>query len=278
MGVPDTTPRTVFPGRTAGVPRLALFLNAGDPDDEEMIEIVRLMDAARVDCLELAVPFPDSVTDGPVVRASARRALDRGTDLSRVLRLVERLRAATTHTRIVLLVDWSHSLRPTDLARSVDEIRGAGADGLLVHGLPPMLRGRATELCLAAGLPTVQTCYHGTSTGETFAAAARDATAYVYLVARYGRSGTPGGDALASVRSSVDRLRELTDAPVAVGFGVSTADDVRRVTDAGADAAVVGTACVRAVEQGIDDHDVVGSFAAFLDRLLPAAQPAFPRH
>lgn len=246
---------------------LALFVNAGDPGDDDLVAIVSEMEKAGVDCVELAVPFPDSFTDGPVIRRSARRALDRGTDLPSTLALVRRLRAATREIRIALLVDWSHSLKHLDLEVALHEIADAGADAVLVHGLPPMLRPEYVDAAARAALPVVSTCYHGTSSGDTLAAAARDASGYVYLVARYGRSGSRSDDALASIGDTIGVLRAATTVPIAVGFGVSSADDVRRVRDAGADAAIVGTACVAAIESGLEDGDVVGSIRRFLDQL-----------
>jgi tryptophan synthase alpha chain len=260
-------------GESGRSPRLALFLNAGDPPDDELLEIAVAMDEAGVDCLELAVPFPDSVTDGPVIRESARRALAAGTDLASALRLVTRIRERTRRLRVALLVDWSHSLRGRDLGESLRGIRGAGADAVLVHGLPPVLRTPYLAEAHAAGLPVVTTCYHGTSSPETIAAAARDATAYVYLVARYGRSGTPSQDSFAALAGTVAELRRSGTAPIAVGFGVSTAEDVRRLSGLGVDAAIIGTAGVRALDAGGDG--AVAGFRAFLAGLLPgAAGPA----
>ncbi|MBB5642456.1 tryptophan synthase subunit alpha [Cryobacterium roopkundense] len=269
-------PRAFFAGPTHDRSGVVLFLNAGDPPDDTMVEIVRMMDEARVDCLELAVPFPDSFTDGPVVRRSADRSLHQKVDLSSALALVSRLRAVTTHTRIALLVDWSHSLKRRDLGEAVSAVRAAGADALLVHGLPPVLRSPFLDASTAADLPVVTTCYHGTSTDETVSAAAREASAYVYLVARYGRSGTRSADALRSVDASIARIRSLTAAPIAVGFGIATAEDVAAVRRAGADAAIIGTACVESIERGLREGDVVRSFSRFLDSLdleHPQADP-----
>ncbi|MBF4463175.1 MULTISPECIES: tryptophan synthase subunit alpha [unclassified Rathayibacter] len=267
--------RTLLPARPFFSERsrstgLALFLNAGDPADDELVELAIAMDEAGVDCLELAVPFPDSVTDGPVIRASAERALAAGTDLAATLRLVTRIRERTERLRVALLVDWSHSLRGRDLASSLRDVRASGADAVLVHGLPPVLRQEYLAAAGGVGLPVVTTCYHGTSSPETIAAAGRDATAYVYLVARYGRSGTPSDDSFAALAGTVAELRRSTSAPIAVGFGVATADDVRQLAGLGVDAAIVGTAGVRALRSGCDGP--VAAFRSFLTGLLPATR------
>ena len=102
-----------FAQRRPDRPGLALFLNAGDPPLETFRELMLMLDEARVDCLELAVPFPNSASDGPVIRASASRALEDGIDREAVLAFVQRVRPELAHLKIALLADWSHSIKGT---------------------------------------------------------------------------------------------------------------------------------------------------------------------
>ncbi|WP_405783724.1 tryptophan synthase subunit alpha [Streptomyces sp. NBC_00859] len=245
-----------FAHRPPGRPGLALFLNAGDPPLDELTDVALMLDEERVDCLELAVPFPNSFTDGPVVRRSAHRALDRGTGLDDVLAFIARTRPRLRHLRIALLTDWSHSLKHRDLDTTVKDITASGADGLLVHGLPPRLRAAYREATRAAGTAVVSTCYP-TSPEETRAQAARDATAYLYLVAHYGRSGTAPPAGHAALAPTVTGLRAHNDSPIAVGFGVSTRSHVAAVAASGADAAIVGSAGVARVEQTLHEEGCV---------------------
>ncbi|MFD7554729.1 MULTISPECIES: tryptophan synthase subunit alpha [unclassified Streptomyces] len=253
-----------------GVPGLALFLNAGDPPLPVLRDLVLMLDEEGVDCLELAVPFPDSFTDGPVVRRSARRALDRGgAGLDDVLAFIADVRPHLSHLRIALLADWSHSLKHRDLAATTREIAASGADGLLVHGLPPRLRAEHLESAAAAGLPVVTTCY-AKSDPETQALAAAHASAYLYLVAHYGRSGTAPAEGHAGLARTVTDLRAHSDSPIAVGFGVSTRQDVEAVGAAGADAAIIGSAAVAAVERAQEaGRDVTEAFREFVRSVLP---------
>ncbi|MDP9607823.1 tryptophan synthase subunit alpha [Streptomyces hygroscopicus] len=247
---------------------LAVFLNAGDPSLPVLKDCVAMLDESGVSCLELAVPFPDSPTDGPVVRRSADRALAEGVGFAETLAFVAAVRPSLKRLRIALLADWSHSLRaasPADYARAVAD---SGIDALLAHGLPPRLRPAHHEALREAGLPEVTSCYPA-SPPATVAEAAAHATGYLYLVARYGRSGsgTPsaGHAGLAPV---VGSLRDLTASPIAVGFGVSTAEDLASVALSGADAAIVGSAGVavveRARETGADPVDAYRSFITTL--------------
>ncbi|MFI1567420.1 tryptophan synthase subunit alpha [Streptomyces sp. NPDC020490] len=249
---------------------LAVFLNAGDPPLPVLKDFVAMLDESDVDCLELAVAFPDSPTDGPVVRRSADRALAEGVGLAETLAFVAAVRSSLKRLRIALLADWSHSLRTAPPAGYARAVADSGADALLAHGLPPRLRPAHHEALHEAGLPEVTTCYPA-SAPATMTEAAAHATGYLYLVARYGRSGggTPsaGHAGLAPVVAS---LRDLAASPIAVGFGVSTAEDLASVALSGADAAIVGTAGVavveRALETGVDPVDAYRSFTAALGR------------
>ncbi|MEU7731065.1 tryptophan synthase subunit alpha [Streptomyces sp. NPDC040724] len=268
---PAGGPAPFFPTRRpGGPPGLALFLNAGDPPLPLLRDLVLMLDEEGVDCLELAVPFPDSVTDGPVVRRSAGRALEAGgAGLDDVLAFIAEVRPHLSRLRIALLADWSHSLKGRDLAAATGEIASAGADGLLVHALPPRLREAHLESARAAGLPVVTTCY-ASSPAEVRAQAAAQAGAYLYLVAHYGRSGTAPAAGHAALAQTVTGLRAHTTSPIAVGFGVSTRQDVAAVGAAGADAAIIGSAAVAAVERAREDgREVTGAFREFVRSVLP---------
>src|SRR5215217_1113445 len=147
-----TDPR---PGR----PGLALFLNAGDPPLDVFEDLLLLMDDARVDCIELAVPFPNSPTDGPVIQESAARALEDGVDLEAVLAFVQRVRPRLSHLKVALLADWRYSIRGTPMRDFIERVQASGSDGLLVHGLPPRMRPEYYEAAAAVGQPIVTTCY-----------------------------------------------------------------------------------------------------------------------
>jgi tryptophan synthase alpha chain len=250
-----------------GRPGLALFLNAGDPPLDVFRELILMLDSERVDCLELAVPFPNSPTDGPVIRASAARALRDGVDLEAVLGFVGDVRPELSHLKIALLADWSYSIKGTPMREFLERVQAAGADGLLVHGLPPRLRQEYYEAAEQTGEPIVTTCYSSSEPG-VIAEAGDHGTAYIYLVAHYGRSGTVGPPDHSTLVPVLEALRERTDVPIAVGFGVKTAADIEGLHAVGADAAIVGSNCVarvtRARDQGLE---VVEDFRGLLAEL-----------
>ena len=245
-----------------GAPGLALFLNAGDPPLPVLRDVIAMLDDLEVDCLELAVPFPDSFTDGPVVRRSANRALARGVDLPAVLDFLADTAPGLKHTKIALLADWSHTVKPAPIGDFVATIADSAADALLLHGLPPRLRDDYHAAAADRALPLVTTCYPN-SPDDTRRHSAARASAYLYLVAHYGRSGArpPGG--FTALAEPINRLRAETSAPIAVGFGARTGADVAALHDAGADAVVIGSAAVENVENG----DPVENLAGFVRSL-----------
>lgn len=264
-----------FPGRYTGEPGLAVFLNAGDPALDTLAEVVSMLDERGVDCLELAVPFPDSVTDGPTIRRSAARALARGVGFDETLAFVASVRPRLTRLRIALLADWSHSMRHRPLPRILDDVVAAGVDGMLAHGLPPRLRAGYYEAAAAAGLSLVTTCYHGVSPPSVMAEAVAHASAYLYLVSGYGRSGTAPAAGYPDMAATVARLRRYPgNPPIAVGFGVRTRADVAAIHACGADAAIVGSAGVARVERALREGlDVVTEFEDFIHFIHPGAGP-----
>lgn len=250
---------------------LAVFMNAGDPELAVLADVVAMLDERRVDCLELAVPFPDSVSDGPTVRASARRALDRGVGLEATLAFVDDVRPGLSHLRIALFVDWRFTVRPLGVDATLRCIGASAVDGLLTHGLPPRARVEHDEIAAAAAIPLVSTCYVS-SAADVVRRTAATASAYTYLVSTFGRSGGAAPVAVDPVRTAVEALRSCgSKSPIAVGFGVRSHADLTALSMTGADAAIVGSAFVERIRRAEHaSRDVVDELATFVDELLDA--------
>lgn len=264
------TPRGFFARRAAGEPGLALFLNAGDPPLSTLGDIVQMLEELRVDCLELAVPFPDSCTDGPVIRRSAARALRTGADLAAVLGALEAVHPQLTHLRVALLIDWSHTIKPVPMPEAIARLAGCAADALLIHGLPPRLRPGYYRAAREHGVPIITTCYPRSGVAVQAHAAAH-ASAYLYLVAHYGRSGRRPAAGFGELAPVIGALRAQTRVPIAVGFGVRDHCDVQALAKIGADAAIIGSAGVEQVEHALTQHtDPVQALADFVQTLRPA--------
>lgn len=253
-----------FADRPPDRPGLALFLNAGDPPLDVFRDLVLLLDERKVDCLELAVPFPNSPTDGPVIRESADRAIERGVDRDAVLGFIADVRPELGHMKIALLADWRHSIRDLEAKEFLGRVKDSGSDGLLVHGLPPRVRPGFYDTAREVGQPIVSTCY-SSSDPKVIDEAAEYGSAYIYLVSAYGRSGTVGPPDHSALVPVLEALRANADVPIAVGFGVKTREDIDGLGAVGADAAIVGSACVACVADAqAAGRDVIEDFSGLL--------------
>lgn len=225
-------------------PGLVAYLTCGDPDLATTRKVALAAVQAGADVLELGVPFSDPVADGPVIQRSSERALRHGTNLADVLALARELRQKTS-ARLIMFSYMNPILR-YGLERFCTQAAEAGVDGALVTDLPVEEAGEYVAAMRARRLHTVFLAAP-TSPDERLKGICELSTGFVYAVSRTGVTGTRkelAGDATELVR----RLRNFTNLPVAVGFGVSNAEQFASVGSF-ADAAVVGSAIVQAIEQ-----------------------------
>jgi len=225
-------------------PAFVAFLTAGDPSLDRTVEAAFELDRAGADVLELGVPFSDPLADGPVIQRASERALARGTTLPRVLEAVRRIRAGSELP--LLLFSYYNPLLQHGLARLAGEAREAGVDGVLVTDLPPEEAGEWTPAARAADLDTVFLA-SPTSPPERLRLVADASRGFVYAISRTGVTGERGSLS-EDARPLVERLRALAGVPVALGFGLSTPEQVREA-GAVADGVVVGSALVRFLEE-----------------------------
>jgi len=230
--------------RAEGKPAFVAFLTAGDPSLDRTCEAAVELDRAGVDVLELGVPFSDPLADGPVIQRASERALARGVTLPSVLEAVRRIRERSDLP--LLLFSYFNPLLQHGLERLVGEAKGAGVDGVLVTDLPPEEAGEWVMAARAVDLDTIFLA-SPTSPPDRLRRVAEASRGFVYAISRTGVTGER--QALSEdARPLVERLRVLTDVPVALGFGLSTPEQVREAA-AVADGVVVGSALVRFLEE-----------------------------
>jgi tryptophan synthase alpha chain len=220
---------------------LVTYLTAGDPDPGNSARLFGGLAAAGADLIEIGMPFSDPMADGPVIQEAGQRALKAGMSLWRTLALVRELRRGDEATPIVLMGYYNPIYRygPESFAR---DAVAAGVDGVIVVDLPPEEDAELTEPARAAGLDFVRLATP-TSDEHRLPRIVEHATGFIYYVAVAGITGTRSADA-ADVAAAVARLRRFTRLPIAVGFGIRTAQQAAEVARA-ADAAVIGTALVQ---------------------------------
>jgi tryptophan synthase alpha chain len=235
---------------------LVIYVTAGHPDPERSLDLLRAVEGAGADVIEVGVPFSDPMADGPVIQASSQRALSHGMTFDKVLDLIERARLT------VPVVLFSY-LNPVLAAGpdALDRAARAGAHGILVTDLP-VGSDLPLEQRFAAGPLAFIRLVAPTTPSERMAYIAKHGSGFVYLISRLGVTGAHA-DLPPDLPETVARLRTATDLPICVGFGVSTpahAASVARI----ADGVVVGSAVVKAAEQSVEK-------AAALVRELRAA-------
>ncbi len=252
-----------MPLRFSSRPSLVAYLTCGDPD----LATTRAVALAAIDAgaavIELGVPFSDPVADGPVIQRASQRALERSTRLLDVLRLARSLRRQRPQAGLIVFSYFNPVLR-FGLRRFCEEAARAGVDGALITDLTVEEAEDYLRLMRARNLATVFLAAP-TSTDARLRHIAEASTGFVYAVSRTGVTGTR--QALSSdAERLVRRLRRFTGLPVAVGFGISTPAQFRAVGRF-ADAAVVGSAIVEAVERSSSRQKAAEAVAELVGRL-----------
>jgi tryptophan synthase alpha chain len=252
----------------AGELGIVAYITAGDPSLEASEKIVLAAAEAGADVIELGVPFSDPVADGPVIQRASDRALRGGATLAGVLDLVTRLRRRTQVP--LVLFSYFNPILQMGIEKFASAAAEAGADGVLVTDLTPEEAGEYREELQKRNLDTIFLAAP-TSTDARLTKISEATTGFLYLVSRTGVTGTR--DALpAELPALVRRARKFTKLPIAIGFGISLPTHAT-VLGGIADAAVVGSALMAAVEKA-GDGDAAAKAVAELVRGLKSAARA----
>ncbi len=223
---------------------LIAYVTAGDPSPDRTAALVAALERGGVDLIELGVPFSDPIADGPVIQRGADRALRAGTKVSKVLDIAAEIRQNSDIP--ILLFTYMNPILRFGLDALARDAKSRGVDGCLLTDLSVEEADPYVEVMRRHDLDTVFLAAP-TSTPERLKLVAKYSTGFVYLVSRTGVTGERS-TLSDSVGPLVQAMRAETDLPLAVGFGISTAEQAAAV-GAVADAVVVGSAFVRTVEQ-----------------------------
>jgi len=234
--------------RVEGRPALVTFITAGDPDGATSLEIMRCLPAAGADVIELGMPFSDPMADGPAIQLAGQRALKGGQTMIKTLELVRAFRKSDSETPIVLM-GYYNPIYIYGNDRFIADAKSAGVDGLIIVDLPPEAD---EELCLPAvqaGLNFIRLATP-TTDEKRLPRVLQNTSGFVYYVSITGITGAATPEP-AKVAAMVGRIKARTSLPVAVGFGVRTAEQARAIGEAG-DGVVVGSAIVSAIAGSLD--------------------------
>ena len=230
---------------------LVTFTMAGDPDYETSLAIAKALPKAGADVIELGMPFTDPMADGPAIQAAGLRALKAGQRMTKTLAMVREFRKDDNETPIVLM-GYYNPIYIYGNDRFLADAKAAGVDGLIVVDLPPE---EDEELCLPslkAGFNFIRLATP-TTDDKRLPKVLTNTSGFVYYVSITGITGAAAPDT-AKVTDAVARIKRHTKLPVAVGFGVRTAEQARAIAE-GADGVVVGSALIDALRQSLDKND-----------------------
>lgn len=227
-----------------GRPALIAYLTAGDPTPEQTPRLVAALERGGADLIELGVPFSDPIADGPVIQRGSDRALRSGTSLRTVLDIAARIREQSEIP--LVLFTYLNPVVRFGIRHLAKQAAAHGIDGCLFTDLSVEEAEDLVGEMRAARLDTVFLAAP-TSTRRRRELVARYSTGFIYLVSRTGVTGERESVS-AAVAPLVRDMREVTSMPLAVGFGISTAQQVRAVAEI-ADGVAVGSAIVRAIEE-----------------------------
>ncbi|TWB51559.1 tryptophan synthase alpha chain [Rhizobium sp. ERR 922] len=229
--------------KAEGRPALVTYFMGGDPDYETSLGIMKALPEAGADVIELGMPFSDPMADGPAIQLAGQRALKAGQTLKKTLQLAADFRKVDADTPIVMM-GYYNPIYIYGVERFLDDALAAGIDGLIVVDLPPEMDD---ELCIPAIRKGINFIRLATPTTDEkrLPTVLKNTTGFVYYVSMNGITGSALPDP-SLVSGAVKRIKQHTELPVCVGFGVKTAEHAKLI-GAAADGVVVGTAIVNQI-------------------------------
>jgi len=234
-------------GRCALIP----YITAGDPAPDATVGLMHTLVDSGADIIELGVPFSDPMADGPVIQAACERALVHHTSLTDVLKMVSDFRKDNPDTPVILM-GYLNPIECMGYDKFVKLASGAGVDGVLTVDMPPE---ESHDFLLSLKANQIDPIYllSPTSNEHRIRTIADVASGFLYYVSLKGVTGAANLD-IDSVRGKVDQIRQFTNLPIGVGFGINDARSAAKVARI-SDAVVVGSALIRIIEANQTDMD-----------------------
>lgn len=248
--------------KSAGRKGFIPFVSACDPDLNTSEQIVLKLAELDADIIELGVPFSDPMADGPTIQRSSMRALEHGTNLEHILAVVENVRTKTDAA--IVLFSYLNPLLSYGIDKLSKDAAAAGIDGILVTDAVDSEAYEIAKILKADGIDLVSLIAPTTSDAR-LKSICENASGFIYAVSRAGVTGARS-DTSRTAEHLVKRARQYTDLPIAVGFGISTREQIEDVWRY-ADAAVVGSAIVAEIEKS--EGNAVDRVESFVRGLLP---------
>jgi tryptophan synthase alpha chain len=257
--------------RTEKRPGLVTYTTAGDPDLPRSAEILKALDRAGADVLEVGVPFSDPLADGPVIQRATERAIAAGGSLRASLAMVSAVRS---HVKApIVIFSYANPMLRLGLDSFAQQAAAAGVDGVLALDLPIEEAGSFRETLASSGIDTIF-LLSPTTTEARIRTAAELGSGFLYGISRLGVTGARASVAIGA-EAMVRRIRAHTAMPIALGFGISSPEQVAEVC-AYADAAVVGSALVSVIAEANAAPNLIARVEEYVRWLKSASAVAQP--
>ena len=244
-----------------------VYIGAGDPNLQATEKLALAFDGAGVDTLELGVPFSDPLADGLVNQLAAQRGLESGTNPPKLLAAIASIRQSSQIP--VVLYIYFNLIHKVGMEKFIAEAAKAGVDGLLVLDLPPEESENYEALMKRAGLCHIY-LVAPTTPDERMALIVKRGSGFIYYISREGVTGMQTSVA-GNLAAQVAKIRQHTDLPIAVGFGISNPAQAKAVAQE-ADGCVVGSAIVNQIAEHGKSQDLAGMVTAFVKSLAEAVK------
>lgn len=231
---------------------LSIFISAGDPDLATSTELLSKLPGAGADLIELGMPFSDPVGDGPSVQMAGERALRAGIKVDFIFQMVKSFREKDKNTPIILM-GYFNTVCARGISNFLEDAKSSGVDGLIVVDLPPEEDSEMWEQALSEGVTPIRFITPST-TKDRLPLVLKNAHGFLYFVALKGITGAGLNKDDAVLKGRIEQLREHTDLPIAIGFGIKGIADVKRMSKLG-DAVIIGSAVVDLIKESLDENN-----------------------
>lgn len=250
--------------KSMGKKGLISYITAGDPDLDTTYRLVLEMEKAGVDIVELGIPYSDPLADGPVIQRASQRALKSGADIDTIFQLVERLREET-EIPLVFLV-YFNCVFKYGFKRFLDKCQEKGVDGLIIPDLPLEERRELKEMMKGYNIDLIPLV--APTSQERIKAIVEDSEGFVYCISSMGVTGKRDNFET-DLNKFLNEVRKYTDLPLALGFGISTPEMVKKLK-ALCDALIVGSGIIEEIERGIKEGAIEEKVFEFVKKLSEA--------
>lgn len=239
------------------------FITGGDPDIDTTEQLIYAMDKAGADLIEIGIPFSDPVAEGPVIQAASERALLAGCTTDKLFDMVTRVRK--NYDKPLLFMTYINPIYTYGKDKFMTKCAECGIDGVIVPDLPFEEKAELSKDCEAHGIDLISLI--APTSHERITMIAKEAKGFIYCVSSMGVTGVRK-EISTDITSMVNLVRSATDTPCAIGFGISTPEQAKKMTSV-SDGAIVGSAIVRIIAKyGKDSIDEVSKYVSSMKKAI----------